>query len=533
MKHNMQHMVFPINALPAAQMVKAGIDQISWDADLKFEAVRRYYEKVDADVLFYFSDIAIQAEAMGARVKYSAERMPVIEAPAQTVLPSNPATSARMNVNAQVLKRMEKEYPDKLRAALVYGPFTVAGQILGEERLLRRISNDEDEAIAYVEKAYNCARSYAVHLADAGANLLWVSDPLAALIPPTQFWKFAGIYLKSLFDTCNSIPTILHICGDTYNIVSEMVRTGVEGISFDNCMDLFVVEDLVPKHVNIIGNIDPVAVIELGSESEINHETSDVASSMGIYPNFVLSTGCAVPPQAPVGNVKVFIESGKRALESIAPHASIFAEMARNVSNGNSEGIVQGVETALQAGIDPENIISIGLMRSIRKGSSLYEIGECFLPEILCMVDTFNAGFRLLENKIKRNKDENPAVVLGTVKGDIHEIGKSLVKVFLETRGHKVVDLGVDVDAARFAEACHQYHPSIVGLSIFNSGSRKEAVKVLECLRAEDIENVSVIIGGVAVNNEYCHSIGAQGYASDAVKAVRLVEKLLHLAGQS
>jgi MtaA/CmuA family methyltransferase len=530
MKHNMQHMVFPINALPSAQMVAAGIDEILWDADLKFEALRRYYAKVDADVLFYLSDIAIQAEAMGARVKYSAERMPAIEAPAQTVLSPNPAQSARMNVNARVLRRMEKEYPDKLRAALVYGPFTVAGQILGEEKLLRGISRNENESLALIEKAYNCARSYAVYLMEAGANLLWVSDPLAALIPPKQFWKFAGIYLKNLFDASYTIPTILHICGDTYDIVSEMVRTGVEGISFDNCMDLFVVEDLVPKHVNIIGNIDPVAVIELGSESEIKHETSDIASSMGIYPNFVLSTGCAVPPQAPVDNVRIFVENGKKTLAQIAPHASIFAEIAGNVSGGDGEAVAKGVGAALKAGIDPESIISKGLMRSIRKGSSLYEIGACFLPEILCMVDTFNLGFRLLEDKIHSNQSENPAVILGTVKGDIHEIGKNLVKIFLETRGYKVIDLGVDVDASRFAEACHQYHPDILGLSIFNSGSRKEAVKVLEHLQKEGIKDVSVIIGGVAVNNEYCRSIGAQGYASDAVKAVRLVERLLHSA---
>ncbi len=533
MNHNMQHMVFPINALPSAQMVEEGIDEILWDADLKFEALRRYYEKVDADVLFYLSDIAIQAEAMGARVKYWAERMPAIEAPAQTVLSPNPAKSARMNVNARVLKRMEKEYPDKIRAALVYGPFTVAGQILGEEKLLRGISRNENEAVALIEEAYNCARNYAVYLAESGANLLWVSDPLAALIPPKQFWKFAGIYLKKLFDSCNSFPTILHICGDTYDIVPEMVRTGVEGISFDNCMDLFVVEDLVPKHVNIVGNIDPVAVIEVGSANEIQHETSDIAFSMGIYPNFVLSTGCAVPPQAPVENVKAFVESGKQALASIAPHASIFADIAENVSTGDGEAIVQGVRSALKAGIDPESILSKGLMRSIRKGSSLYEVGACFLPELLCMVDTFNLGFRLLEDKIQCNKSVNPSVILGTVKGDIHEIGKSLVKVFLETRGHKVIDLGADVDAARFAEACRQYHPGIVGLSIFNSGSRKEAVKVLECLRTEGIKDTSVIIGGVAVNNEYCHSIGAQGYASDAVKAVRLVEKLLHSAEKS
>ena len=182
----MRHLVFPINALPSCQMVEAGINDILWSADLKFEALKKYYERVDADVLFYFSDIVIQAEAMGAGVRYSKERMPAIGSPARSLSVPEPNEVPRMRVNTQVLKRMAGDFPDKLRAALVYGPFTVAGQVAGEETLLRMLIDDPEEVLDLLEKTLECAMRYVACLVEAGANLVWISDPLSVLIPPDQ-----------------------------------------------------------------------------------------------------------------------------------------------------------------------------------------------------------------------------------------------------------------------------------------------------------------------------------------------------------
>ncbi|MBW2066700.1 MAG: hypothetical protein JRJ03_17460, partial [Deltaproteobacteria bacterium] len=219
-------------------MVEEGIDEILWKADVKFEALRRYYEQIEADVLFYFSDVVIQAEAMGAKAKYSRKMMPAVEATARVMSLPDPAQVPRMAVNANVLRRMAGEFPDKLRAALVYGPFTVAGLLAGEEAILRKLIDDPKEVLSLLEKTFECARRYALYLVESGANLLWISDPLAGLIPPDQFWDFAGNFLRRIFELFASIPTILHICGDTYQIIQAMVGTGVRGISFDNCMDL-------------------------------------------------------------------------------------------------------------------------------------------------------------------------------------------------------------------------------------------------------------------------------------------------------
>ena len=134
MKFSLGRKVFPINSLPACRLVDAGIDELSRNADVKFEAACRYYHAINADVLFYFSDIALQAEAMGAEVSYSRSAMPAIRKPAKCVETPPPSKVPGMAANADVLRRMAREFPGRHRAALVYGPFTVAGQVAGEQR---------------------------------------------------------------------------------------------------------------------------------------------------------------------------------------------------------------------------------------------------------------------------------------------------------------------------------------------------------------------------------------------------------------
>ncbi|MDY7034213.1 MAG: uroporphyrinogen decarboxylase family protein [Thermodesulfobacteriota bacterium] len=523
----MHHLVFPINALPSIQMVEAGIDDILYNADLKYEALRGYYEKIDADVLFYFHDAVIQAEAMGAEIHYSAKRMPAVISSAQSISVPDPEGTPRMKVNAQVLKRMEKEFPEKLRACLVYGPFTVAGQVVGEEMILRMLKDDPEGVMDILARTFQCSLRYAAYLVESGANLLWISDPLSVLIPPSQFRKYSGDFLRRLFESYRSIPTILHICGDTSQFVEEMVKTSVSGISFDNCMDLMALEDQIPDDVCIIGNVDPVEVIELGSQDDIISRTSDLISMMALKDNFVLSTGCAVPPSAPVENVGIFVETGRRSLANLKHHIPLLQEISRNVYLGNREATVQHVTSSIKVGIDPLTIIASGLTRAIRKGSAMYEAKLCFLPAILFMVDAFYKGFQALENRLELDELKNSSILIGTVKGDIHEIGKNLVRLFLEIHGHKVVDLGVDVPADTFMDTYLEYRPSIIGLSAFTTDSRKEMEKTIHSFHNKGIKDVLFVVGGAAVNNEVARSIGADGYARDAVRAVGLVEKLL------
>jgi MtaA/CmuA family methyltransferase len=524
------NLIYPINALPARQMVKAGIDELCWNADLKFEAVRRYYEQVDADVLFFFSDIVIQAEAMGASVSFSPDAMPSVRGPARTVALPDPSRVPRMKVNSDVLKRMSRVFPSKIIAGIVYGPCTVAGQVYGEQTLLRGILEEPHEVLHILEKAAAFTQDYARYLLDSGADLLWISDPLAALLPPDNFWRFAGEFLARVFSIHPSRDTVLHICGDTTRILEHMIQTGAGGISLDQCMNLLAVEDGLPDTVRIIGNVDPVEVLEMGSPDEVASVVEDLVGVMGLKENFTLSTGCGIPPSTPLANVIRFVESGRESFARIAPHAAELSRLTGKVYQGERDAVSTLIDSALKEGVEPLMVVNSALMRAVRKSSARYEAKECYLPEILLIVDAFQQGFKTLAPALGARTRKEPRVILGTVKGDFHEIGKDLVKVVLETNGITVLDLGVDVGASRFVEAQKNSGAPIVGLSAFITSARKQLAEIVGAFKDGGLSGVSVLVGGAAVNHQIAERIGAHGYGRDAIHCLKMVKSILHHA---
>lgn len=525
--------VYPINALPAARLVKEGIDAITHSAELKSRAVVEYYIRVQSEAVFFFSDIAIQAEAMGATLAYGPEMMPSVVSTAKTVRVPQAKDVERMLINRDTLLALGRAFHERLLIGMVYGPFTVAGQVAGEQEALRATVEKPNDLLELLEKTLQVAQDYGRLLLDAGADVLWVSDPLAALLPPDDFKRFAGDQLARLFLVASGKGSALHICGDTGPIVTHMAQTGVSGISFDQCMNLMTVEDSVPESVAIIGNVDPVDTLELGSVEEVEGQTTELAQSMGIIPNFSLSTGCAPPPSTPVENMAAFVDAGKRALADLRNHAKPLNDLSRRIFIGRRDSVPELVRQASETGASPLTIVRSGLMRAVRKGSALYEERRCHLPSILLMVDAFYDGFEELERSLipqDGDRGRPPHLIIGTVRGDIHEIGKNLVRLILEAHGFRVRDLGVNVPAEAFVEACKETGASnwpVIGLSAFVTSARKELKRVMDLFAKEDM-NVMTILGGAAVNRRIAEELGATGYSKDAVAAVKLMERLVN-----
>jgi MtaA/CmuA family methyltransferase len=518
---------FPINALPAAQLAGAGIDELSHSAEIKSRAIRRYYQEVPADLLFFFSDIAIQAEAMGATADFSPRAMPSVSAPAKDLRLPRAGQVPRMKINAEVLRGLGREFPGRHRAAMIYGPFTVAGQVAGEQSVLRGVVERPAEVRALLEKCLTLAMDYARLLLETGAEVLWVSDPLAALLPPENFWEFAGDHLARLFALKGDNNTALHICGDTSQVIGPMLQTGVGGISFDQCLDLLAIEDSVPPEVALIGNLDPVDVLEHASAEEAAQAADELVMGLGALPNFTLSSGCAPPPFAPVANIKAFAESGRRAMAELRPHALALQEISSLVLEGKREAVPALVNQLSGLGAAPMTVLRAGLMRGVRKGSALYEAKLRHLPAVLLIVDAFYQGYDELGSLLQRGGPGGPVVALGTVQGDFHEIGKSLVAIMLEANGIPVLDLGVNVAPEKFVEACRKEGCRVAGLSAFITSARSQLGAVRQAFSAAGLDDVMMVAGGAAVNRHLALQAGANGYAKDAVAAVRLIRGLL------
>lgn len=181
-------------------------------------------------------------------------------------------------------------------------------------------------------------------------------------------------------------------------------------------------------------------------------------------------------------------------------------------------------------GFDPLRALEEGLGRGLRRVGAMYGRREAFLPELVIAGEAMKAGLAILEPELRAGqaRARQGTFLIGTVAGDIHDIGKVIVSSLLITEGFQVIDLGVDVPTPKFIAAVQQHHPEILGLSALLSTTLPVQEEVIEALQAAGLrERVKVMIGGAAVTPGWADQIGADAYARDAVEAVQLAKRLL------
>ena len=197
------------------------------------------------------------------------------------------------------------------------------------------------------------------------------------------------------------------------------------------------------------------------------------------------------------------------------------------------EGYVKEVEDQvnkmLSEGGKPQDILSNGLIAGMEVVSRRYKSGEMFLPEVLLSTEVMHKGLDIINPLlIKLGYQGTGTIVIGTVEGDIHDIGKKIVSFLLKGIGYKVVDLGVDIKAEAFAQAVEDHHPDVLGLSALLTTTMLNMGKTIDILKGKGLcDKTKIIVGGAPINGQFAKSIGADGYAPDASSAVDLVKRLL------
>jgi len=192
--------------------------------------------------------------------------------------------------------------------------------------------------------------------------------------------------------------------------------------------------------------------------------------------------------------------------------------------------VLELVREALEAGCSALEVIEGGLTPGMREVGEKFERGEYFLPELMISADIFTRAVSLLQPLLERGAAQarRGRVVIGTVKGDIHDLGKNLVATMLRVDGFEVIDLGVDVPPEKFVEAVERYEPDIVGMSALLTTTMIEMRNVIDALKSAGLrDRVRVIVGGAPVTEEFAREVGADAYAKDAVEAVEKCRKLV------
>ncbi len=209
----------------------------------------------------------------------------------------------------------------------------------------------------------------------------------------------------------------------------------------------------------------------------------------------------------------------------------LFQAMAQSIIDGEVEEAERLAREALERGIDPLEAINKGFVIGVNYVGDQYAAGEMFLPDLVLAGEAMKAAVAVLEPEIARRGAERKmlgTVVIGTIEGDIHEIGKTLVATMLSTAGFKVYDLGVDVPVTTFVEKAREVGADIVGVSALLTTTMVKQRDVVEALEDAGLRpKVKVIVGGAPVTQSWADEIGADGYSEDAIGAVALAKRLV------
>jgi corrinoid protein of di/trimethylamine methyltransferase len=207
-----------------------------------------------------------------------------------------------------------------------------------------------------------------------------------------------------------------------------------------------------------------------------------------------------------------------------------YEKLAQSVVDGEPEDAEQLAKQALEMGLDPLACINEGLTKGIQRVGELFASGEYFLPELIIGAEAMKMALAVLEPALvgDQSREVLGTVVLGTVEGDMHEIGKTLVGTMLTANGFKVIDLGVDLSADEFIAAVKENNADIVGASALLTTTMLQQRKLIEALEVEGLsDQVKVMVGGAPVTHSFAAEIGADGYAEDAISAVDLAFRLI------
>ncbi|KKN07198.1 hypothetical protein LCGC14_1069520 [marine sediment metagenome] len=207
----------------------------------------------------------------------------------------------------------------------------------------------------------------------------------------------------------------------------------------------------------------------------------------------------------------------------------ILKDITANVEKGDSAAVKELTKTALSQKIAAEEILNDGLVKGMEVIGIKFKKNEIFIPEVLIATRAMKAGMDIIRPYFTEEKNESKGkIVMGTVKGDVHDIGKKIVCMILESEGFEVVDIGIDVPKEKFLTSIKKENPDIIGMSALLTTTMVYMREVIEAVeKAKLKQNIKIIIGGAPITQSFADELKVDGYAPDGVSAVELVKNLL------
>lgn len=473
-----------------------------------------------------------------------------------------------LKVYREVVKAMritpEHEYFDEIDEfiaddgiATLTGPLSPLEEFLQFKSGLMNVVNLMATEKQLLEETFN--ELHQVHkdiyrmLADNNADVtMTYEDTSTTVLSPKWYDTYCEEQLNDYSDILHEKGKIhiVHMCGKIAQLtgtIAEGRMDGIDSVCPPSTGDLEPGAALNEIGKVIIGGLNPVELAQRDVQGVLEY-TKEKLSQVGSGRDFILCTGDSTAAGTPVENLRAIADymkehgsypyAGGKAVqgnkepdirrESVEPvkisDPGLLMEIAENLQDGEAEEVRNLVEKAIEEGISAQQILDEGLLHGMGIVGEQFRINEIFVPEVLMSARAMNFGMEVLKPLLlSEGVKKVGKVVIGTVKGDLHDIGKNLVKLMMEGRGLEVIDLGTDVSPTDFVAKAKEEKAQVIACSALLTTTMIKMEEVVEEVEARGLkEEIKVLVGGAPINQGFADRIGADGFAGDGATAAEL-----------
>jgi len=454
--------------------------------------------------------------------------------------------------------------PGGMKAILLLGKiYTTVWMFMGAETFFKALEKDEELVSALFEKVGRIQYETFLRVAEhscvgAVLNPDDIAHNTGLLIHPRYLRKHVFPWYKKMGDVCRDkgIGFIFHSDGDNTEAMDDIIDCGFHAFNpvQPNSMDIEEVKKKWGDKLCIIGNLNLDSTLTLGSPEDVRAEVYERIRTIGPGGGYMVSSSNSITDYVPLENMKAMIDAtfefGKYPIElgegGVKGKVSRFQVQPKQSVSREATGLkVDAYVTALlsndasqvsdlfkkdtDAGVAASEVVSQGMIPAMTVVGEKFQKGEIYIPEMMIAAKAMSEILSQLKSQlVDKERKTAGTVIIGTVKGDLHDIGKNLVAMMLEGQGFSVEDLGVSVTTDTFVQTVKEKRPDVLAMSALLTTTMVEMKNTIDALKEAGLrDGIKIIVGGAPVTQAFANQIGADGYAYDSPGAAQKCKELL------
>lgn len=308
----------PILSFPCISLLGCSVKELISDSEKQAEGMALVAKRVDSAASVSLMDLSVEAECFGASVRFSDDEVPTVvgrlinDSDEAEALKVPTVGSARSGIYIDAIRKAAEKITDRPVLAGIIGPFSLAARLFDVSEIMIECYDDPDSVHVVLEKCTEFLINYAKAYKDAGADGVMMAEPVSGLLSPALEEEFSSPYVKRIADAVmdDGFAFIYHNCGNnTPRMLDSILSIGASAYHFGNSVSMKEMLDKIPSDVLVMGNIDPAGVLRLATPQVVKEATKALMDECSEHKNFVISSGCDMPPLTPWENIDAFFEA--------------------------------------------------------------------------------------------------------------------------------------------------------------------------------------------------------------------------------